>query len=430
MMSATTLLGAVLRPRFLASAWPWRGIVYTATTAVTCGLLWLALSVPLAPLAIAGVVLQTHQVIPGQGAADAVSTYLPAAAILGVIGVGLLALAVPHLAVAMARLERRRLRFADDAPALPPAERSGGLYTDPATWRAVAYQLLLGIVTPVWLAVLAIAGVLLLSTPFAVQVRIASMDSAGSVATRALMGLVLIPIVFYLTAAFGGAHAALARLLLCCEPDPAAARLVEVTQSRARLADAFDTERRRIERDLHDVAQQRLVSLTMQLGLARHDLPADLPAAAAVATAHEQAKTLMAELRDLIRGISPRTLRELGLRAAIEDLAAGSPLQIRLDAEPGRFPPVAETVAYAAVSEALANAARHARATEAVVTVRRVRGTLAVEVRDDGCGAADPARGSGITGLADRAAAAGGRLLISSPPGGPTIVRVELPCAS
>jgi len=240
----------------------------------------------------------------------------------------------------------------------------------------------------------------------------------------------VVPVLVYLSAVFGGAHAALARLLLCAEPDPVAAELVEAARSRARLADAFDAERLRIERDLHDVAQQRLVSLTMQLGLAKLDLSTDSPASAAVAAAHEQAKTLMVELRDLVRGISPRTLRELGLRAAVEELAAGSSIRVTVDADPGRFPPAVERVAFAAVSEALANAVKHAVATGAAVTVRRAGDRLTVEVRDDGCGGANPSRGSGLTGLADRAAAAGGRLLLSSPPGGPTILRVELPCAS
>jgi signal transduction histidine kinase len=410
------------------SAWPWRGIAYTATTAVASGLLWLLLSFPLAPLASALWVMKTHRVSPGEGAPLRSGTYLFVAAVLGVIGVGLLALAGPRLALAMASVERWRLRLADDAPT--PSRHSGSLYTDPATWRAVAYLLLLGIVAPVWLGVLAIAGLLVVSTPFAVHQRVVAMDSVGSAVGRAVVGLVLIPVVLYLTSAFGGAHAALARLLLCAEPDPAAAELVEVARSRARLADAFDAERRRIERDLHDVAQQRLVSLTMQLGLAKHDLPADSPAAVAVASAHEQAKALMVELRDLVRGISPRTLRELGLRAAVEELAAGSPIRVQVDVDPGRFPPTVETVAFAAVSEALANAVKHAAATEAAVTARRFGDRLTVQVRDDGRGGADPSRGSGITGLADRAAAAGGRLLISSPPGGPTILRVELPCAS
>ncbi|SCF27418.1 sensor histidine kinase [Micromonospora mirobrigensis] len=427
MTSDITLLRAVTRSRFLVSAWPWRGIAYTATTAVAAGLLWLLLAVPLTPLVSAVWVLRSHPTSPDEAALRTGSD-LFAAAVLGVVGVGLLALVMPRLALAVGEVERWRLRLADTAPVR--ARRIGNLYADPATWRAVAYLMLLGIVAPVWLAVLAVVGLLVVSTPVAVQHRAVSMDSAGSIAGRAVLGLVLVPVLLYLTSAFGGAHAALARLLLCAERDPAEAELVEVTRSRARLADAFDVERNRIERDLHDLAQQRLVSLTMQLGLAKLDLPDDSPAAAAVASAHAQAKTLMAELRDLVRGISPRTLRELGLRAAVEELAAGSPLRVRVDADPGRFPAAVETVAFAAVSEALANAVKHAGATEAVVTTRHAGGTLTVQVCDDGRGGADPARGSGITGLADRAAAADGRLLISSPPGGPTILRVELPCAS
>jgi signal transduction histidine kinase len=429
MTSTTTLLGAVARRGFLTSAWPWRGMAYTASTAVAAGLLWLLLCGPLAPLALAVWLLGARRAGPGETGSDqVVGTSLVGAAVLGLVGVGLLAFAGPRLALAVACVERWRLRLADDAPT--PARRRGNLYTDPATWRAVAYLVLLGVVAPVWLGVLALAGLLVVSTPYAVHQRLVGMDSMGNVAGRIAFGLVLIPVVLYLFSLFGGAHAVLARLLLCSEPDPAAAELVEVARSRTRLADAFDAERRRIERDLHDVAQQRLVSLTMQLGIAKLDLAPDAPAAAAVASAHEQAKALMVELRDLVRGISPRTLRELGLRAAVEELAAGSPLRVHVDADPGRFPPAVETVAFAAVSEALANAVKHADAAEAAITARRHGDGLTVQVRDDGCGGADPARGSGITGLADRAAAAGGRLFMSSPAGGPTILRVELPCAS
>ncbi|GIJ61074.1 sensor histidine kinase [Virgisporangium aurantiacum] len=424
-----TLLGAVARPRFLVSVWPWRALAYTATTAVASGLLWLVLAGPLLPLALAVEALAARR-----------TGYLLVAAGLGLVGVGALALAGPRLAVAVAGAERWRLRLAGevaDAERLrlagevaTPARRRGGLYTDPATWRAVAYLLVLGLVVPLWLGVLALVGLLVVSTPIAVYHRVVAVYSWGDTAGRAALGLVLVPVLLYLAAGFGGAHAALARLLLCPEPDPAAAELVEVARSRARLADAFDAERIRIERDLHDVAQQRLVSLTVQLGLARLDLPADSPAAATVTAAHEQAKTLIVDLRDLVRGISPRTLRELGLRAAIEEVAAGSSVRVSVDADPARFPPGVERVAFAAVSEALANAVKHAAATRATVAVRRSGDRLTVEVRDDGHGGADPARGSGLTGLADRAAAAGGRLLLSSPAGGPTILRVELPCAS
>jgi signal transduction histidine kinase len=410
-----TLFRAVTGRRFLVSAWPWRGFAYSATTAVASGLLWLLLAVPLTPVFSAVVVLYSGHT----------GGHLITAAGLGLVGVGLLALLGPRLALSMARAERWRLRLVGDAP-LPPG-RSGDLYTDPATWRAVAYAVLLGVVGPMWLGVLGAIGLIVVSTPFAVQHRISVMDSLAGIVGRAGGGLLLIPVLLYLTTLFGGAHAVLARMLLY--PDPSG-ELVEVARSRTRMAHAFDAELLRIERDLHDIAQQRLVALTMQIGMARLDLPPSSPAAAAMSSAHDQAKTLMAELRNLIRGISPRTLRELGLRAAVEELAAASSLEVSVDVVSSRFPAKVETVAYAAISEALANAVKHAAATEVTVTARRKADQLLVEIRDGGGGGADPLRGSGLTGLADRAAAAGGRLLMSSPAGGPTILRVELPCAS
>jgi len=264
MMLTTTLLGAVVRRRFLFSVWPWRGIAYTATTAVASGLLWLVLACPLTPLALAFWVLRAPRT--GLGGEASSVTPLFAAAVLGLTGVGLLALAGPKLAVAVAGVERWRMRLADDAPT--PSRRSGNLYTDPVTWRAVAYLLLLGVVGPVWLGVLALVALMVVTTPIALHHAI-STHSLETAVWRTALGLILIPVLLYLTSAFGGAHAAFARVLPCAEPDPAAAELVEVARSRTRLADAFDAERRRIERDLHDVAQQRLVSLTMQLGLAR-----------------------------------------------------------------------------------------------------------------------------------------------------------------
>jgi signal transduction histidine kinase len=391
----------------------WRALAATATTAVAASLLWLVLAVLSVPVALAVLLVRDRHN----------DTHLLLAALLGLVTAGLLLFLGPRLARAVAVVERWRLRL--------PAP-SG----DAGAWRAVTYSLLLAVVAPLWLGVLGIGAVLVLSTPLAVYYRLTSADAIGDVAGRLALGLVLIPVVLWLAAAFASRHAAVARLLLSPDPDPAASRLVEVTRSRARMADAFDAERRRIERDLHDVAQQRLVSLTMQLGLARFelaqlDLPADSLAVGALTSALEQGKTLMAELRDLVRGISPMTLRELGLRAAVEELAAGSPLRISVDVVSGRYPAGVETVAFAAVSEALANTAKHAPAAgRAAVTARQAGDLLTVEVRDEGPGGADPARGSGLTGLADRAAAAGGRLLMSSPAGGPTILRVELPCAS
>lgn len=207
------------------------------------------------------------------------------------------------------------------------------------------------------------------------------------------------------------------------------AELVEVARSRARLVDAFDSERRRIERDLHDGAQQRLVSLTLQLGLARLDLPADSPAAGTLATAHEQAKQAMVELREIVHGIHPQILTERGLPAALSELADRCSIPVTVRCEPsGRLPGQLEAAVYFVVAEALTNAARHSGATEVSVTVEQRAGRVVVQVGDDGRGGADPNRGTGLTGLADRVAVVGGRMLLSSPAGGPTLLRVELPC--
>jgi signal transduction histidine kinase len=297
----------------------------------------------------------------------------------------------------------------------------------------------MSVLTPLALGVLFLAGLLVatfLAAPLAVanggllEIGRFAVTTQGPAIGLTVVGVLLVPVLLYLSTVFSGAQAALARSLLTREPDPAAAQLVEVARSRARLVDAFDAERHRIERDLHDGAQQRLVNLTMQLGLARLDLTPDSPAATAVAAAHDQAKALMVELRDLIRGINPRTLTELGLAAAVDELAATSAIPVTVRIDGGRLPAPVETVAYYAIAEALTNVAKHSGAGEAAIEVRRSGDTLSAEVRDNGRGGADPRAGSGLTGLADRVAAAGGRLLLSSPAGGPTTVRIELPCGS
>ena len=145
--------------------------------------------------------------------------------------------------------------------------------------------------------------------------------------------------------------------------------------------------------------------------------------------AHEQAKQLMAELRDLIHGIQPQVLTDLGLPAALGELADQAPIPVTVDAAlAGRLPGQAENTAYFAAAEALTNVAKHSGAASATVTARPATDVLVLEVRDNGRGGADPGRGSGLTGLADRVAVAGGRMLLSSPPGGPTVLRVEIPC--
>ncbi|MFF1613189.1 sensor histidine kinase [Amycolatopsis sp. NPDC058278] len=209
-------------------------------------------------------------------------------------------------------------------------------------------------------------------------------------------------------------------------------RVVDLTESRAGVVDAADAERRRIERDLHDGAQQRLVSLAMNLGLARAGLPG-LPdeAKQVIADAHEEAKEALAELRTLVRGLHPAILDDRGLDAALSGIAARAPVPVRLRVDVlDRASPTVEAVAYFMVAEALANIAKHAHATCAEIDVRRHDGVLTVTVTDDGTGGADPSGGTGLAGLAHRVRSVDGTLSVSSPAGGPTIVSAELPCAS
>ena len=206
------------------------------------------------------------------------------------------------------------------------------------------------------------------------------------------------------------------------------ARLVEeLRASRARLVTAADTERRRLERDLHDGAQARLVALAMLLGHTRGTAqtePAAVPEL--LDEAIDELKTSLAELRELARGINPLT--ERGLAPALEALAAKVPVPVTVDADGERLPAPVATAAYFAVSEALANVAKYARATEATVLVRRNGSRVNVDVIDDGIGGADPKRGSGLVGLADRVGALDGTLEVESPPGAGTRVHIELPC--
>jgi signal transduction histidine kinase len=213
--------------------------------------------------------------------------------------------------------------------------------------------------------------------------------------------------------------------------DELAQRVEDLTESRAGAVDAADAERRRIERDLHDGAQQRLVSLALNLGLAKATLT-DLPPAAreAIEAAHREAKEAIEELNSLVRGLHPAVLDELGLDAALSGLAARAPLPVRLRVDlPERAGPAVEGVAYFVVSEALTNVAKHAReATRADVTVTRLGGILRVVIADDGMGGADPARGTGLRGLVQRVRSVDGTFRMSSPVGGPTMMSVELPC--
>ena len=202
------------------------------------------------------------------------------------------------------------------------------------------------------------------------------------------------------------------------------AQLDEVRESRARLVEAGDAERRRIERDLHDGAQQRLTALALRLQTARASLPA---AADLLDAATTELQAAVAEVRDLARGVHPTLLHELGLAAAIDALAERAPIPVTVDVPDVRFASGTESTTYFVVAEALTNIARYAGASRATVTTTIEAGRVVTTIADDGRGGADAARGTGLRGLADRVAAAGGRFELLSPPGGGTRVRVDLP---
>jgi signal transduction histidine kinase len=201
-----------------------------------------------------------------------------------------------------------------------------------------------------------------------------------------------------------------------------AARIAELTRSRARVVAAGDQLRRRIQRDLHDGAQQRLVQAIITLKLARAE-----PSPELIEEALGQAERAMSDLRDLVHGIMPAALTRGGLRSGVESLLDRVALAVHVDVETGRLSPQVETTAYFVIAEALANAAKHSGATGASVRAAKRDGALVVEVRDEGAGGAARERGGGLLGLADRVAACGGTLALDSPPGGGTRLTVTLP---
>jgi signal transduction histidine kinase len=207
-------------------------------------------------------------------------------------------------------------------------------------------------------------------------------------------------------------------------------QLVEIKASRERIVAAGDAERRRLERNLHDGAQQRLVGIALQLRLLQNRLADDPSSAALVTTASDELAHSLSELRELARGIHPAVL-EHGLPAALDALATRAPVPTDVDCElPGRLPEQVELAAYFVVCEALANVAKYARATSVAIRVRRQDGVLRVEIADDGVGGADEELGSGLRGLADRVEALDGSLHLTSPVGAGTTVQAELPCGS
>ena len=243
------------------------------------------------------------------------------------------------------------------------------------------------------------------------------------------VGLLLIGPVIGLTYGLAHAHARVARAVL--GPGDRE-RVEELTESRAGAVDAAHAELQRIERDLHDGAQARLVALAMDLGMAERKVGEDPEAGRElIGEAREEALRALGELRELVRGIGPSILRDRGLEAAIGSLAAGRVLPVDVEVAVGdpRPPATVEAAAYFVVAESLANAAKHSEAGRVSVRVwRDAAGRIVVECADDGRGGADPAAGSGLTGLTQRVRALDGTLTVTSPAGGPTTVRAEIPC--
>jgi signal transduction histidine kinase len=383
--------------RFLTSAWPWRSFAY-----------------------LLGGIVPSAAVAAGLIAAITVPNPSPAAFVAPPVALALL-LSGPLVA----RYERWRLRLVEPGHAIDPRRRPEGTGR-----RAVEVGFGVVCVLVLWLVDLAVVAVsLAIPAGLTLALLVSKGAGAGVQAVMVVVAVLALPLGAYPLTAWAGARAALARVVLAPPDAELDERLVEVTRSRARLVDAFEVERRRIERDLHDGAQQRLVALTVALGLARLDLPTGSAAAEQVDTAHEQAKQALTELRELIHGVHPQVLTDRGLPAAIGDAAGRSPVTVEVDVVlQRRLPPAIEVAAYFAACEALANIGRHSRASRASVRGWLAGGQLVLEVRDDGVGGADPAAGTGLAGLADRVAVVDGRLFLSSPAGGPTLVRVEIPC--
>jgi signal transduction histidine kinase len=421
-------LAMVTARRVLLRPWTgraWRDLGFTALSA----------ALNLIPLAI--LVLPWIIYVPVSAAAVLAFAFVPLAA---VVALG------PRLT--MMRRTAIEQVLGVRIPAPPPVKRSAEAsgtrwralveqFGSLRTWRQAYYHLiagpavnLLGVLTgAVW-----IAALLVLAYPeYAFDAKQQGIWSQYEI----LIKVLCVPVLYLLPPVVSAViriDVKLATGLLGpSQAERLALRVENLAESRAGAVDAADAERRRIERDLHDGAQQRLVSLAMNLGLARATMSEDLgePARKVLREAHEEAKQALVELRELVRGLHPVVLEDRGLDAALSGVAARSPVPVHLTVDvPERPAPTIEAVGYFIVSEALANVAKHAKATRAEVDVRRVEHILRISITDDGIGGADASRGTGLTGLAQRAASVDGVFRIISPQGGPTMIRVELPCES
>jgi signal transduction histidine kinase len=313
---------------------------------------------------------------------------------------------------------------------------------DPATWKDLVFLLLqlpLGIVSFTAAAVVVgLAGSWIAapayywSVPDGIELGITQLDTLGGALLLVPLGLIVAFVGIPALGQLGRLYGLLAKQLLGSSPDPElTAQVTELESARSRIIAAADAERRRIERDLHDGAQQRLVALSLTLRMAETRAEKGDPETVnLIRSAGEEAGMALKDLRDLARGIHPAILTNRGLAAALDDLATRAAVPVEVSAAPQeRLPDQVEAAAYFVVSECLANVDKHAEASGATVAVRAEGGQLRVEVADDGRGGADTEDGSGIQGLRDRVGALGGRLEIESPDAAGTRVRATIPLA-
>jgi signal transduction histidine kinase len=371
------------------------------------------------------------------------------ASLAGVVGLLLVAaaLAAAHL---VGRFERGRLRAFTGltlrAPQPPAAEQPWWrrLLLDSRPWRASAHLTL----TALWgviagtsmLALLSLAVALaalpgyrglLLNDRFTLPAG-GHLDP-GPTALPVLLGVLALLVLPLVARGLVGVDMALGRWLLGPsgneQVEQLSARVVTLTETREATVDSVETERRRIERDLHDGPQQRLVSIAMELGMVRERLDRDPEGARELLDkAHVAAKEAIVEMRQVARGIHPPVLTDRGLDAALSALAARAPVPVSVAVELTRRPSATvEAIAYFCVSEALTNVAKHSRARSARVQVFGSEGGITVRVGDDGVGGADPELGTGLHGLRQRVRSVDGTLELSSPAGGPTVLTVTLP---
>lgn len=372
------------------------------------------------------------------------------------VGIVLIALTIEGSRV-VAKLERWRVTLADPRPVLahPYRPLRGGAlailraeFADESRWRDVLYVIVnfpLVVLEFVVVATLWWVALFLLTMPvwydavpgatLPTYLDWLSDRSGLAVALRLLAGIALLPVAASVSQLVMALHRAVATGLLCTSESRELRRQVEALRdSRSAVLDVEANELRRIERDLHDGAQQRLVMLTLDLGMASERIDSDPQAARAlVLQGQEQARLALAELRDLVRGIAPAILLDRGLVPAVGSIAARGPVPtvVRSELPEGeRLPAAVERAAYFVIAEALANVAKHSRATHAEVRCRRDGSRLLVEVWDDGIGGATQESGGGLAGLAGRVEGIDGTFTVSSPSGGGTLVRAELPVST